>query len=64
MFCGLLLHQILDSGNVHCKHHLKPLLAKIEKILARIDLVRVDGGYLLGVADLNFLLEKPPSSPK
>ena len=59
VFCGLILHQILDSGNVHCKHHLKPLLAKIETILTRIDLLRVDGGYLLGVADLNFLLTRP-----
>ena len=59
VFCGFILHQILDSGNVHCKHHLKPLLTKIEKLLARIDLLRIDGGYLLGVADLNFLLGKP-----
>ena len=59
VFCGVILHQILDSGNVHCKHHLKPLLDQIEKMLARIDLLRIDGGYLLGVADLNFLLEKP-----
>ena len=59
VFCGFILQQILDSGNVHCKHHLKPLLTKIEKLLTRIDLLRVDGGYLLGVADLNFLVGKP-----
>ena len=59
VFCGLILHQILDSGNVHCKHHLKPLLPRIEKLLTRIDLLRIDGGYLLGVADLNFLLGRP-----
>jgi len=57
VFGGLILHQILDSGNVHCKHHLKPLLDKAQKIHARIDLLRIDGGYLLGGMDLNFLLE-------
>lgn len=56
VFCGLILHQILDSGNVHCKHHLKPLVDQARKTLARIDLLRIDGGYLLGVMDLNFLL--------
>lgn len=58
-FSGLIIAQILDSGNVHCKRHLQPLLTKAAQILDRIDLLRIDGGYLLGVADLNFLLLRP-----
>lgn len=58
-FSGLIIEQILDSGNVHCKRHLQPLLRKVAGILSRIDLLRIDGGYLLGVADLNFLLLRP-----
>lgn len=54
-FCGFLLAEILDSGNIHCKHHLKVLLSKVESVVSSIGLLRLDGGYLLGLEDLKYL---------
>lgn len=43
---GELICQQLDKGHVHCINRLHTLFEKSKQILGRIDLLRVDGGYI------------------
>lgn len=43
---GELIAQYLDRGHVHCIHRLPVLYKESKQILGRIDLLRLDGGYL------------------
>ncbi len=63
--CGFAHHQIvatdLRSGNAHCSQVLDTLFAKALKTLRRIDLVRLDAGYI-SVNTLTWLLTQTISA--
>jgi hypothetical protein len=54
---GELICQQLDRGHVHCLHRLRLLYEKAQQILGRIDLLRIDGGYM-SEETLTFLVEE------